>query len=763
MSQASKTKLPPNPYKLMPVKRLEDLAGRARERKTIRYYLNLTAAGDSPHLALIGQRGVGKTSLLNGAEAIAKELKLLPVRLDMNELKAKSPGRFWQDLYQSLALAMVKAGCWGGEQGAIYAELFRMLYTRQPGSLEKAVIQIPYAFSCHQGNIDAFECSDSLVVNDFNTCLTELRSKGLTGIALLIDEADCIGKNVPLLQMFRNIFQTVENCSLVLAGTEAVFPSLSDVFSPIPRQFHRVDVKPFARWSDTMELVKRPIPKDLFDAIAPKGDVLRDLHQLCGGAPDEIQLYCHHMYRSVEDGASERMNLSPQVFREVLRAYRSNSSSANVDSVLNAIERLPDKLLFQSKWLSRRNLTLEENIRVTVLIRELKKDQPLSPEERAEATSQLTAGYRTLFEAGIIEIDNCICLSGAPLSAGFWKSYVEVERGNRWSWDDDSFAEHLRQPITRAIGKACGAASHFETHFGDNAKQALGNLRAGKPVKDVEDSMGEMIFTALVAREPKATHAVDVSFQWESPAGRQSTQMRFSEKPETEMRQEDVQKWLDARKPMLASNEISFIVTGFDRWNLPSPEELHRLGNISGYHIPDTFGPTQGQQAVAKFGQGDIQGCLDTWKRMLADKDDPQIRNNLAFCQIFTGDFAGGLGNAEKAVAGDYEPLYELNKGVASCLLGDTEGANICLRNALNELRARGAKHHSDASFLLVLEPDLKRVSAQPELLVEIGILMNLWRMGDLPRGELEAELTRLAPEQARSLLETLDSAQSAP
>jgi hypothetical protein len=762
MSQASKTALPPNPYKLKPVKRLEDLAGRARERKAIRYYLNLTATGDSPHLALIGQRGVGKTSLLNGAETIARELHLLPVRLDMNELKAKSPGRFWHDLYQSLALSMVKAGCWGGEQGAIYAELLRMLHARQPGSLEKAVIQIPFVFSCHQGSIDSFECPDALVVSDFNCCLLELRSKGFSGFALLIDEADCIGKNVPLLQMFRNIFQTVEHCSLVLAGTEAVFPALSEVFSPIPRQFHRVDVKPFARWSDTMELVFRPIPKDLLEAITPEGGVLRELHELCGGAPDEIQLYCHHMYRSVEDGTSKRMNLSPQVFREVLRAYRSNSSSSNVDAVLNAIERLPDTLLFQSKWLSRRSLTLEENIRVSVLLRELRQNKPLSPEERAEIATQLTTGYRTLFQAGIIEIDNSIRLAGAPLSAGFWKSYVEVEKGKRWSWSDDSFAENMRQPITSAIGKACGAAALFETKNGDNAKRALANLRAGKPVKDVDDSMGEMIFAAVVAREPKATHAVDVVFQWEAPAGRQANQMRFLEKPNAEMRQDEIQKWLDAHKTMLAGNEISFVITGFERWELPSPEELHRLGNIAGYRIPDAFGPPLGEQAVAKFGSGDVNGCMDIFARMVADKDDPQIRNNMAFCQIVTGDVAGGLKNAAKAVAEDYEPLYELNKGVALCLQGDAEGAKQCLHNALNELHAHGDKYFTHADYLLVLAPDLKTAGAQPDLLVEVAVLINLWRIGDLPRSELEAALTRLVPQKTTVLLAALDSGQSA-
>ncbi len=381
MNQAMNSKLPPNPYKRSPIKKLEDLAGRARERKKIRYYLRLTSTGENPHLALIGQRGIGKTSLLNGAESIAKELKLLTVRLDMNELKANSIGRFWHDLYQTLALSMAKAGCWGGVQGAIYAELLRMIHSRQQGSLEKAVMQIPYVFSCHEGSIESFECPDSLVVNDFEACLTELQSKGFTGIVLLIDEADCLSKNVPLLQMFRNIFQIVEHCSLILAGTEAVFPALSEVFSPIPRQFHRVDVMPFSRWPDTMALVLGPIPKEMLDTIAPELEVVQELHELCGGSPDEIQLYCHHMYRSVEDGTSSRMALSPQVFREVLREYRSNTP-ANIDAVLNAIERLPDRLLFESKWLSRRALTLEENIRSTVLRQELKNNKALSIDER---------------------------------------------------------------------------------------------------------------------------------------------------------------------------------------------------------------------------------------------------------------------------------------------------------------------------------------------------------------------------------------------
>lgn len=755
MSAASKPNLPPNPYKRSPIKKREELAGRSRELKSIHYYLGLTAAGQSPHLALIGQRGVGKTSLLNGAETTARDLKLLPVRLDMNEQKANSQWIFWHDLYQTLALTMAKAGCWGGLQGKIYAELLRMIHSRQPGSLDNAVMQIPFVFSCHQGDANNFECPDALVVHDFEACMVELQSRGLTGIALLIDEADCLGKNVPLLQMFRNIFQVVEHCSLVLAGTEGVFPALSEVFSPIPRQFHRIDIKPFGRWSDTLDLVLRPLssmPKDQVVAITPERFVIQDLHHLCGGAPDEVQLYCHHMYRSLEDGSAKQMTLAPQVFREVLREYRSNST-VNADAVLNAIERLPDKLLFESNWVSRRALTLEENVRVSILCRELKAGKQLSEVERVVVACEMRDGYRRLFDLGITEIDNCIRLAGAPLTAGFWKSFVEVERSKRWTWDDDSFADLLRQPIMKSIGMSCAAFAQFETAVGNEIESAVGALRAGETLPEINDSFGELIFTCLLAKEEQIMHVADCLFSMESPAGKQSFQCRYFEKIGFQLESGRIENWIANSGDLLAGNEIRLELRGFRKWQIPSPEELHRLGRITGSRIPDVFGPTEMAQSVEMFGEGDIQGCMDMFSRMLADKDEPDVRNNLAFCQILTGAVGDGLDNATKAMAGDYEPLYEMNKGIAEFLLGDPGAANHSLSNALQQLVDPHTEFEPTPSYVLVLDSALDKVISLRGIPVDAAILINQWRMGTISRTELEAALTKIDSEKANTWL----------
>jgi hypothetical protein len=314
MNDATPLKLPANPYRRSPIRDIANLAGRSQERKLLRYYFRLTASGDNPHLALIGDRGIGKTSLLNAAQSIAEELSLLVVRLDLNQQKVQSIGRFWHDFYQSLILAAAKVDCWGGPQGVIYGEMLRMMYAGAAHNIDKAVLQMPFVFSCHKGTIDDFECPDALIVSDLAVCIDELKRKNRLGIAFLIDEADCIGANVALLQMIRNVFQAVSGCSLVLAGTGSFFPIISDVFSPIPRQFHRIDVKPFGAWSETLELVLRPLfSSDEVSSIAPTMQSVRDLHELCGGAPDETQLYCHHMFRVVETTAAKKMSLSPDV------------------------------------------------------------------------------------------------------------------------------------------------------------------------------------------------------------------------------------------------------------------------------------------------------------------------------------------------------------------------------------------------------------------------------------------------------------------
>ena len=227
------TPLPPNPYTLGPIKSRDRLAARSGELKDIEYYLRLAEAGQSPHLALIGQRGVGKTSLLLAVSSLARARHLLPVAIDLTESKVRSAGVFWHDFYSTLILAAARAGCWGGATGPIYSSLLEQLYHRKVIDLELAVLQFPLVIARHDGDLPSLPCPDSLIVHDFGAVRDELQANGLQGIALLLDEGDCLGAHRSLLQTLRNVLQRVEGICFVIAGTESLFDTVSDVFSPM--------------------------------------------------------------------------------------------------------------------------------------------------------------------------------------------------------------------------------------------------------------------------------------------------------------------------------------------------------------------------------------------------------------------------------------------------------------------------------------------------------------------------------------------------
>jgi len=315
-----------NPYDFInPVRDPRLFAGRKKELEEIEYYLKLSMSDDPKyfHIALIGPRSVGKTSLLNMIEYRANELGLLAVKIPLNVEMVKSDVLFFKEVFDGILTKGAERGLYGGLTGKIYRAFRRIV------DMLDASVEVPLLFGTayigfkKERNVDGIP--QQVLIHDFRKLHDEAKKNGVPTIVLLFDECDLLAQNEALLQKLRNVFMEVEGYILVLSGTEKMFPAISNVFSPIPRFFKRINVENFKDIKETEECLLKPLneeEKKAFDRTC-----IADIHRLTNGSPYEINLVAHFMYRRWKDGTNPKIQLSPEV----------------LDDVLNELERLREE------------------------------------------------------------------------------------------------------------------------------------------------------------------------------------------------------------------------------------------------------------------------------------------------------------------------------------------------------------------------------------------------------------------------------------
>ena len=97
--------------------------------------------------------------------------------------------------------------------------------------------------------------------HNYKADLARIRSEVGRPIVLLFDEANVLARSRVLLEKLRNIFMNTPGLMLVLIGTPDLFPLMDEVFSPIVRQFKKINVREFKDRDETKECIERPLQK----------------------------------------------------------------------------------------------------------------------------------------------------------------------------------------------------------------------------------------------------------------------------------------------------------------------------------------------------------------------------------------------------------------------------------------------------------------------------------------------------------------------
>ena len=243
-----------NPFNTSQTARPFELVNRTKETLTFESFLDSTMRRSPVNLAIVGIRGIGKTSLLAKFEELAVGNKCIVVRLEGEEGRFDSVFKIYKEILTGINIELTKR------------HAARKLSKKVEEFLER------YSFTLSVGDIglkiekgeQAGEEPYPAVFREKMLEVWENVKKETPAIVFMIDEAEYLEQIRGALMALRNTFSRLgekqAGYMLILSGRLSFHKEMSEIFSPLTRFFHPLELGPLEE-KDVRQLVKLHLSK----------------------------------------------------------------------------------------------------------------------------------------------------------------------------------------------------------------------------------------------------------------------------------------------------------------------------------------------------------------------------------------------------------------------------------------------------------------------------------------------------------------------
>jgi tetratricopeptide (TPR) repeat protein len=393
------------------------------------------------HLALIGPRSMGKSSLLYRVAELAEGRGYLQAMITLYDSMVENPFFFFRELLDEVMTKGVQNhNFYGGPEGDVYGT-YRLQMAARVVDVNRHHVRLLFPMMYIGAEKTQFgeALPQSALIRDLQSLHDEGQKCSVPTIVLLIDEANQLSRNTTLLQLIRNVFTTVPGYQLVLSGTDEMFPAIREVFSPIPRSFHLIQVGPFKSVAETRECILGPLPPE--DRWRVKRETVEDIHRLSGGRPYEIRLVSHFMYRHYEEQESaDYIDMDVPVFEKVAAELRGLQSTQRQDAIARLRSLKQDEIIALKSLVAYPLGSVNE---VANLVECFRVDRA-SPAVVERRTRILREKARQLVKRQVVEelSDDRFRLTGDEFEQLYVKYHAKAE-GIDWGPGTDMEADHL--------------------------------------------------------------------------------------------------------------------------------------------------------------------------------------------------------------------------------------------------------------------------------------------------------------------------------
>ncbi len=315
--------------------------GRHKELNLFKEYLGYTESANPHHLAIMGERGIGKSSLLRKCEDIAREDGCITVRRELDATVRS---------IQELMLFMVKTLKSDGSSNL-------------PAKI-RAANKVKSFFSSHKvgvsvlgmgGSIEKIAAAPTLQDDFFNELMTISNgiSEDVRAIVFLLDEAEKLQMIEGAWSFLRSLFTRVSERGgkymIVVSGKLGLFKGIKEIFSPVERFLTPVNIEEMTL-EETGEALRKPIEAS---SRTITSGAIRTVFDSSNGHPYVVQIFGFYAYEAGVKHIDESVihqtlprvmtRLSAQLFKDRYEAASESERRVLLTlSELRGVSRISD-------------------------------------------------------------------------------------------------------------------------------------------------------------------------------------------------------------------------------------------------------------------------------------------------------------------------------------------------------------------------------------------------------------------------------------
>jgi len=332
-----------NPYDwINPVQSKDIFAGRSEEISRIMEELTRLKGDNqiSPGVAIIGERRVGKTSLLRRLDESCKEHSLISLIVNIDDRMANDVWEFWKEIFYSLLSATQAVGI-----NLVSDQRRQMGFIVQPSarsdpstSLIIDDLKFITLYQIHLSAPQSVTLAYEIIKNDLYEFREKFKNAGYDGIVLMLDEAHNLLDSKEVKQYLRNIIQQASGYGIVFSGETSIGRLFTDTAEPFFGQAHVIRLDNFVKLNDVVECALLPLDEGELKLISPM--TINYLAKLSRGKPNQIRLICSSIYRRFMQGAQDDLNITIDVLDDVLDDISNVYRDTDLKDLVGAIQRL---------------------------------------------------------------------------------------------------------------------------------------------------------------------------------------------------------------------------------------------------------------------------------------------------------------------------------------------------------------------------------------------------------------------------------------